>query len=104
MKVFVKCIRVKIFLVFPIVNTKKGLILNKSEIIQLKTKLEEHYVYLVKKHPITKIVLEAIDTLIDMNANDDLIEPWYKSIRGFIKEIEQEIKNIEGDSYDSKRD
>jgi len=69
--------------------------LNKSEIIQLKTKLEEHYECLVKKYPITKMVLEAIDTLIDMNANNDLIKPWYKSIRGFISDIEKEIKDIE---------
>jgi len=69
--------------------------MTQNEIKLLKTKLEEHYECLVKKYPITKMVLEAIDTLIDMNANNDLIKPWYKSIRDFIRDREKEIKDIE---------
>ena len=61
----------------------------------LKEKLERYYNRLEKKYPMTKLLIEAIDSILSMNAPDDFIESWYNRAKAFIQEIEKEIENIE---------
>ncbi len=78
--------------------------MTQKDIKDLKEKLELHYNTLQTKYPMTKIVIEAIDSLLEMNASDDLIRPWYGSIKNFILDIEREISKIEiqkGFEYDT---
>ncbi len=69
--------------------------MTQKEIRALKIKLELYYDYLEKKYPITNMVIGAIDSLLEMDASDELIRPWYNSLRHYIEDIEEEVKNLE---------
>jgi len=33
-----------------------------------------------------------------MKASDDLVAPWYRSVKGLMREIEKEIQELESDT------
>lgn len=63
----------------------------------LKEKIEKHYDHLHKKYPLTRLILGSIETLLKIDATDDLVSSWYSSSMICIREIEKEIRELESD-------
>lgn len=62
---------------------------------KLKQKIEKNLPELKKKHPISPLIAESIDILIDMRATDEEMHSWMNIQKKFIRDIEKEIMIIE---------
>ena len=65
------------------------------KLLTLKHNIEKNINILKKKHPISPLLVESIEILIDMEASEEEMNSWVNIQKKFIRDIEKEITIIE---------
>lgn len=65
------------------------------KLLTLKYNIEKHIEVLEKKCPLSPMIAESIQILIDMDASESDMHSWANNQRTFIRDIEKEIQLIE---------
>lgn len=80
------------------INLKDKLI--KTKLKTLKSNIDKHYTYLIKKHPIVKIISTNIEDIFAKDFEDEYIRAWWSGVSSFILDIEKEIAILESEDVD----
>ena len=66
-----------------------------NKIQNLKYRIDKNIDELQEEISLTQTISEAIDGLLEMNAQDGLIKAWLKGIEDIILDIEKKLEEIE---------